>query len=59
MVIIRGHGSRVQPMKITVEYNLRESHPRVITRDQSSTDTYLTDMNTELNEKSLKACHWR
>ena len=59
MVIIRGHGSRVQPMKITVEYNLRESRPRVITRDQSSTDTYLTDMNTELNEKSLKACHWR
>jgi hypothetical protein len=47
MVIIRGHGSRVQPMKITAEYNLRESRLRVITGDQSSTDAYLTDMNTE------------
>jgi len=47
MVIIRGHGSRVQPMKINAEYNLRESHPRVITGDQGSTDTYLTDTNTE------------
>jgi hypothetical protein len=34
-------------MKITVEYNLRESHPRMITGDQGSTATYLTDMNTE------------
>jgi hypothetical protein len=47
MVIIRGHSSRVQPMKITAENNLKESHPRVITRDQGSTDTYLTGMNTE------------
>jgi len=48
MVIIRGHGSRVQPMKITAENNLRESHPRVmITGDQGSTDTYLTFTNTE------------
>jgi hypothetical protein len=46
MVIIRGHGSRVQPM-ITAENNLKESHPRVIIGDQGSTDTYLTDMNTE------------
>jgi len=47
MVIIRGNGSRVQPIKIIVEYNLRQSCPRVIIGDQSSTYTYLTDMNTE------------
>jgi hypothetical protein len=46
MVIIRGHGSRFQPM-ITAENNLRESHPRVIIADQGSTDTYMTGRNTE------------
>jgi hypothetical protein len=47
MEITRDQGSRVQPMKVTVQYDLTESHSKVIIGNQASIETYLTDTNTQ------------